>query len=189
MHSCPINWVLLSLISTLANQREKWLWKWIWNPCNASSFNFRPVLSPCTSSTWPGQPWPTSQIRIARPVSRISFQEVSSYFIFAFHIIYWGNTKQWGSEYRPFGYRKHLNTKLLEVPISNGLGSICFVWCTWPTIQILGPGHKKLRWRLFVCDMRPSVWSSHIHKTPLQMWGSSLLPHASFVPQLLTMLP
>ena len=28
--------------------------------------------------------------------------------------------KQWGSEYRPFEYRKHLNTKLFEVWISNG---------------------------------------------------------------------
>ena len=27
---------------------------------------------------------------------------------------------QWGSEYRPFEYRKHLNTELFEVRISNG---------------------------------------------------------------------
>ena len=28
--------------------------------------------------------------------------------------------KQWGSEHHPFEYRKHLNTKLFEVRISNG---------------------------------------------------------------------
>ena len=35
---------------------------------------------------------------------------------------------QWGSEYRPFDYRKHLNTKLLEVGISNGL---VFKWVVY----------------------------------------------------------
>ena len=31
------------------------------------------------------------------------------------------NKVQWGSEYQPFEYRKHLNPKLFEVRISNGL--------------------------------------------------------------------
>ena len=39
---------------------------------------------------------------------------------------------QWGSEYLPFEYRKHLNTKLFEVQISNGR-SMGYVQCNKPT--------------------------------------------------------
>ena len=47
-----------------------------------------------------------------------------------------GQQVQWGSEYRPFEYQKHLNTELFEVQISNGLVFKCYVLCTRPTIQI-----------------------------------------------------
>ena len=37
---------------------------------------------------------------------------------------------QWGSEYQPFEYRKHLNTELFEVRISNGrfIGYACLCY-------------------------------------------------------------
>ena len=47
---------------------------------------------------------------------------------------------QWGSEYRqPFEYQKHLNTKISEVRISNGLISKCIRL----TIQILDQYIRK----------------------------------------------
>ena len=53
------------------------------------------------------------------------------------------NNLQWGSEYRPFEYQKHLNTKLFEIRISYGImvwysnvRSMGYVLCTRPTIRI-----------------------------------------------------
>ena len=61
---------------------------------------------------------------------------------------------QWGSEYWPFDNRKHLNTKIFEVQISNGLvfkWSVCGL-CPKYNIDHLktGPVDKKPRWRPFV---------------------------------------
>ena len=65
---------------------------------------------------------------------------------------------QWRFEYRPFEYRKHLNTELFEVQISNGL---VFLWSVYVLCQMYqtdhshtGPEHKKTRWR-------PCVWYSN----------------------------
>ena len=50
---------------------------------------------------------------------------------------------QWGYEYRPFEYRKNLNTELFEVWISNGR-SMGYVLCSRPTIQIPDQYIRKL---------------------------------------------
>ena len=55
---------------------------------------------------------------------------------------------QWGSEYRPFEYRKHLFTQLYEVGISNGQSKARSYLLA--DHSNTGPVHKKIRWRPFV---------------------------------------
>ena len=52
------------------------------------------------------------------------------------------NQLQWGSEYRPFEYQKHLNTELFEVSISN---SSVFKWSVYVQCPMFLTNHSNIR--------------------------------------------